>query len=393
MVDNNQQAFFALLNAGLWGTDVKLLQCGSVVFSEVQRLAEEQAVLGLVAAGLEHVIDTKVPKGDVIRIIGQTLQLEQRNDAMNHFIGDIVEKMRKADIYTLLVKGQGVAQCYEKPQWRASGDVDFLLSEYNYQKAIAFLTPLAASVDEENKSNRHIAMTINPWVVELHGSLRGGLWKRMNQGLDEVQTSIICGGNVRSWTAGNTRVFLPRADEDVVYVFAHILQHFFLEGIGLRQVCDWCRLLWTFKDSIDINLLKNRLVKMGVITEWCAFSALAVRYLGMPEEAIPLYSGSKCWQRKADMIMSFVLETGNFGHNRDYSYQKKYPFVVFKAISLWKHIKDFFRYAFIFPLDSVKVMAIRMRVGFSMAFKGRKHERGGNRDDTSVQCAGRNTGV
>lgn len=73
--------------------------------------------------------------------MGQTLQLEQRNKAMNDFIACLAEKMRRVGIYSLLVKGQGVAQCYERPLWRACGDVDFLLSLSNFEKAKCFLTP------------------------------------------------------------------------------------------------------------------------------------------------------------------------------------------------------------------------------------------------------------
>ena len=43
----------------------------------------------------------------------------------------------------------------------------------------------------------------------------------------DIQNDIFYCGNVRSWMNGNTQVFLPKADEDVVYVFAHILQHFY----------------------------------------------------------------------------------------------------------------------------------------------------------------------
>ncbi len=77
------------------------------------------------AAGIEHITDGKPQKKDVLQFIGRTVQLEQRNQAMNCFIGVTVEKMREAGIYTLLVKEQGVAQCYERPLWRACGDVDF----------------------------------------------------------------------------------------------------------------------------------------------------------------------------------------------------------------------------------------------------------------------------
>lgn len=45
-MDSNQQAFFALVRAGLWEQDVQLLPFGKVDFSAVMRLAEEQAVVG-----------------------------------------------------------------------------------------------------------------------------------------------------------------------------------------------------------------------------------------------------------------------------------------------------------------------------------------------------------
>ena len=102
-------------------------------------------------------------------------------------------------------------------------------------------------------------------------------------------------------------------------------------------------------------------------------------YLGMPVEAMPFLNSSnvqeiKKFKRKAARVMEFVLETGNFGHNRDYSYQKRYPYVVFKAISLWKHLKDGAFFFSIFPLDSIKVTWRRMVVGVSVVLQGKRHE-------------------
>ena len=324
-------------------------------FNEVYRIAQEQSVVGLIAAGVEHVTDAKAPKGIVLTLVGETLQLEQRNMGMNDFISNLVEKMRRDGIYTLLVKGQGIAQCYERPLWRASGDVDFFLSDENYHKALRLLSPISSHVDEEKKRIQHIEMTIDGWSVELHGTMRNGLWKKLDRTIDDVKNAVFCGDHIRSWMNGRTQVFLPAADEDIIIVFTHIIQHFFSEGIGLRQICDWCRLLWAYRNSVKYGLLESRIKKAGLLSEWKAFAALAVNYLGMPVEAIPLYSESNRWKRKANKIMAFVIETGNFGHNRDYTYYKKYPYVIYKTISLWRHTKDGFRYFTIFPLDSVKV--------------------------------------
>ena len=105
--------------------------------------------------------------------------------------------------------------------------------------------------------------------------------------------------------------------------------------------------------------------------EWKAFAALVIEYLGMPEDAMPLYSKSSIYKRKATKILRFVLYTGNFGHNRDYSFYDKYPYLVYKSISFWRHIKDFGRYFVIFPLDAIKVTCNRMIIGVSVAIKGK----------------------
>lgn len=379
-LDKNKQAFFALVQAGLWQKQVSLASYGDVNYDEIYRLAQEQSVVGLVAAGLERVQQVQgfdrssVPQSISLTLAGEVLQVEQRNRAMNVFVAELIGKLRKEDVYALLVKGQGIAQCYERPLWRACGDVDLLLSEDNYKKAIQLLTPLTSSVEDENTYNKHIAMTIDGWSVELHGTLRSGLWRSIDRALDKVQDAVFFEGKVRSWVNGETQVYLPHSDEDVVFVFAHILQHFYKEGIGLRQICDWCRLLYTYKDSLNQELLESRTRKMGVMTEWKAFAALAVDYLGMPVDAMPFNSDDKKWKRKAARVMEFVLETGNFGHNRDYSYQKKYPYIIYKAISFWNHLKDGALFFSIFPLDSIKVTWRRMVVGVSVVLQGKKHE-------------------
>ena len=51
--NTNIEAFFALLRAGLWEKEVRLIQYDQINYDEVYRLAEEQAVEGLITAGIE----------------------------------------------------------------------------------------------------------------------------------------------------------------------------------------------------------------------------------------------------------------------------------------------------------------------------------------------------
>ena len=390
------EAFFALVRAGLWegavneNENVNHNLFEGVDWSEVQRLAEEQSVVGLVAAGIDSFrfqdSSFKIPKPDALQFIGQTLQLEERNKAMNYFIGVIVEKMREAGIFTVLVKGQGVAQCYERPLWRSCGDVDLFFDSENYEKAKAFLPPLAVSVNPEDKRKKHQAMTIDPWVVELHGLMPTEISERINAGVERVQEDIFGNGGVRVWNNDGVEVQLPSPDNDVIIVFTHFLQHFFVGGVGLRQICDWCRLLWTYREELDLTLLEQRLREMGILSEWRAFGAFAVEYLGMPKEAMPMFednenedenekgfgfrfqdSGFKLsprLRRQAKRICRVVLDAGNFGHNKDNSYRSKYPRIVEKSITFFRRLGEYARLFAIFPLDAPKffVTYVRRRV-------------------------------
>lgn len=353
-LDNNTQAFFALLQAGLWGggnPDMRI--DGTTDWEEVYRLATEQSVLGLILAGLEH-SDVKPPQMLLLQWIGEVQIIEQRNKEMNGFIAELIEKLRKDDIYALLVKGQGVAQCYERPLWRACGDVDLLLSNDNYQKAKAFLSEIADHVDEEDKEILHLGMTIDQWTVELHGSMRTQISSRMNRGVDDVQHDLFYGGNVRSWMNNGAQVFLPGPNNDAILIFTHYLQHFFIGGVGLRQICDWCRLLWKYRSELDLRLLESRIKEMGLMSEWKAFGAFAVEYLGLPVDAMPLYDSSKKWKRKAVRIQSFILTVGNMGHNHDYSYRQKCSGLLSFMITLRIRFVDSVNRFFIFPVDAPK---------------------------------------
>ena len=370
--ESSIKTFFSLVSAGLWtdaNLNVDLNANDKVDWEKVYQLAEEQSVVGVVLAGIEH-SKVKPPQELLLQWIGEVQMLEQQNKAMNSFIAELVEKMRKTDIYTLLVKGQGIAQCYKHPLWRACGDVDFFLSDSNYDKAKAFLTPLASSIEPEGIYKKHLEMVIDPWVVELHGSMRSGLSSSIDNVIDETQYEVFYGGNVQSWLNDKTQVFLPGVNCDVIFVFTHFIKHFYCEGLGVRQICDWCRLLWIYKDKLNHELLESRIKKMGLMSEWKAFGAFAVDYLGMPSDSMPFYYEDLKWKRKADKISAFILKVGNFGHNRDMSYFEKYPYVIRKVCSMGRRCGDLLRHVMIFPIDSLRFFPSIMINGILSAVRG-----------------------
>ena len=360
-------AFFTLIRAGLWeqsSTNLNVNLDGKVNWEKVYQLAREQSVVGLVLAGLEC-SNIKPSQTLLLQWIGEVQLIEQNNKAMNEFIAVLIEKMQASGIYALLVKGQGIARCYERPLWRSSGDIDLLLNDDNFRKAQILLLSESSEHSEELTEEKHQEFSIGRWIVEIHGNMPTYFSAKTDTLLEEIHEKEYKEGEKRIWSHGSVDINLLSIDADILFVFTHILKHFFRGGIGLRQICDWCRLLWTYRDQIDMQLLENRLKGMGLMTEWKAFAALAVNELGYSAEYMPLYSSSQKWVRKSLKIKDYILKVGNFGHNRDTTYYKKFPYLVTKVISFYWRLRDNFRYFVIFPIDSIRVSVWMLRHGFN----------------------------
>lgn len=373
----NHSTFFTLLRAGLWENDVESGTEEIADFDDVLRLAGEQSVMGLIAAGIEHCHSAKIPHDIVYNVLGNTLQIEQRSRKMNDFIALHYDRLINEGIKALLVKGQGIAQCYERPLWRTSGDVDLLLDYDNYEKAKLSITDVASNVMEEDPDMKHWDANVGDFEIELHGTLRSLLLPRMDKVIDAVQNDTFINNHVRFWNVNGVNVALPSIDNDIIFIFTHIVKHLFHEGVGLRQICDWCRLLWSNKSKINEPLLKMRLIDAGLITEWKVFANLAVNYLGTSKDVIPLYECKPKWERKAKRLLGYILETGNFGHNRDNSYFNNTGFIKQKIISLWRHTCDSITLFRIFPKDSLIVWKRMIKTGVKAVAK-KKDECGDN---------------
>lgn len=191
------------------------------------------------------------------------------------------------------------------------------------------------------------AMRIMDVDVELHGRMPFGLSKSADKVIDIVIETAM---NQHETLGLDEAVKIPKADEHVFLVFTHFLHHFFIEGVGLRQIYDWCRMLWTYRDSLNYDLLEERICKAGLKTEWQAFASLAVDSLVMPISAMPLYDSK--FKAKGKRILKRVMKSGNFGHNNDLSYRSKYRGMAYNIVATWRRFWDFASLVQVFPLDA-----------------------------------------
>ena len=93
----------------------------------------------------------------------------------------------------------------------------------------------------------------------------------------------------------------------------HAFVHFLNSGIGLRQVCDWTRLLATRHEDIDKLLLEKYFRKVRLLRAAKSFRDISPHYLGLPEDNLPF--SVKSMERAGEILLDDIFATGNFGQH------------------------------------------------------------------------------
>lgn len=357
-MDQAQSLFFTLLRSGLWGTvpDVSSFRPSAEDWKDVLRIAKEQTVIGLVAEGAALCPSGFVPEAVGLRLIGLCESIRRRNTQTNSVIASLVALFAGDGIPFFLLKGQGVACCYLKPELRMPGDIDLFVLPEDYQQSKKTLSKIGVRDEGEGLDKLHYGAMHGDLEIEIHGTVHTSLGNRINGCLDDMQRELFETESCRSLECtgkdGSVRIKLPSPDFDALFVFIHLLQHFFCGGLGLRQLCDWARLLHCYRDSVDVPKLEARLKRMGVTSEWKAFMSFIVNYLSLPEQdAILLDRGCEA---KARRIWRYVEMVGNFGTKIRRRDRTRDPYLIRKVQSFVINSKCFLVHIAIFPLDSLK---------------------------------------
>lgn len=270
-----------------------------------------QSLNGLLADAVDMLPAQQQPPMAVkMPIIARQLQVERMNSTMNGELQAFTEGLHSRNIPYLLLKGQGVAAYYPNPKHRTCGDIDLYVPREHLQEVHRGLMAFGATRDHENV--HHVCYHARGIVWELHHSIcyfqnekRGQIF------MDYVRNAMQ--ESPYSVEIGEGRVSVLSPAVNVVLLLAHIVDHFYCEGVGLRQLCDLAMLLYYKRDEINRDELSQMLNALSMTRAYRVFGYIAVHYLGMPEEALLLRPTRKD-VHLAHRVMADCLNGGNFGY-------------------------------------------------------------------------------
>lgn len=314
MTDTVEQAFWELLKAGLWGRQpVLAAKLSDEEWAEVMKHAKRQSLQGILFDGMLRLPEDWQPQEEIrMKWFCRVNKIEQSNRKLNHVLVEFIDKLQEQGIPSLLLKGQSYATLYPQPLHRQCGDIDLYIGPNHYKSACQWAKEwnLIGSKDEEGF--RHQQITVDGINIDLHrvaiefpNPLKHKRFREWSDRMLESSTSTFVP------TTESQPIHIPELEYNMIFVFYHLLSHYFVSGIGLRQFCDWARMLHVSKSEIDYNRLEKDINDYGLMNAWQVFGYILVHQLGLPLEEFPFYKDTR---KKSANLLEDILEQGNFGH-------------------------------------------------------------------------------
>lgn len=347
----SEQAFLTLYRAGLWSMPVgdEDFREEGIDWERVVELARQQTVVGIVGEAMSQLSRGVVPRATYLRLLNDVKTIEDNNLQMNALMPILFRTLDQLNVKTWLLKGQGVALCYENPLRRTSGDIDVFFPFANdYQTARTdFLRHLKAEqVFNDHDETRTLEFDYKGIYIELHGRIVPEVNRRCNR-MFPVFLEKYSSTPSRQWNGAA----LPPMQFDPIFIFMHMVRHYFGGGIGLRQVSDWMRYVHVHHDELDAEVLKADLETTGLFKLWQAFGCLAVEHLGCPVESMFFYDHK--FTKHGQRLLRYILESGNFGYYDERTKSTSRFYYVRRFVAFWGHLQMKFRNFTMFPEESV----------------------------------------
>ena len=315
--------FFALIRSGLKLTKpphIEKERFSSEMWKQIIKEAQAQAVSAVVFDGMQRWIEDglgEIDKQLMLQWYGHVMMIERQNLKVNHVMGEITELLNKNDIPFVIMKGQTVAHLYPAPLHRQPGDIDILVKSNDFTKACKVFEATGAFAGEI-APEKHTEFSFHHVVIELHHTMIDLSNKKAIQYIQNLSLSSL--KEDKEVSGITVPCFRPAIN--CVYMLSHMVHHLLTEGLGLRQVCDWMMLMKRIENGEYGNIPE---LKYEILTHlngfrlqkaYNTFLALGIKWFSL-SETIWGYDVNNKTKKRADKLLEYILESGNFGRKQN----------------------------------------------------------------------------
>lgn len=308
--------FFELLRSGLWErpANISLFQGTETNWQTIYQLAQRQAVLGVVFDGIETLPpELRPPRALYIQWCARVVRIEDANEHLNSVASELSARYKEAKLHLVLLKGQGIATYYPNPKHRQCGDIDVYTGIEQYEQAKQLMQIMGGTPGHE-ESVKHANFEYQNAQIEIHRIVAMLFNPAANRKLTRfIGKWVRDDASLHHTTINGNSIPIPAPTFNAVYLFIHAFNHFLSSGIGLRQLCDWARLIKTAANDMDREEVTAQLSSMKLLKAAGSFAYIATTYLGLEPYDIPFPVKSK--KEDGEKLLADILMAGNFGQH------------------------------------------------------------------------------
>ena len=306
------QKFFWLVKIAVGRKQVNNLWLTEKDWEVVFEIAMMQGLVGVVFDGIQKISNfypEKMPPLDLLlEWIGQTEKIKKQNKQQDEKSAVIKRMFDSWGYESCILKGQGVARLYSRPDLRQSGDIDIWLDgkrsdiikklqEKHIEVSCIDYVNCHALFFEDTEVEVHFRPT---WMYNPFINIKVQKWI---ESLKDTQMAN---------TDKDVGFSYPTVAFNLVFSLIHIYRHVFQEGIGLRQLMDYYYIL--IHSSEQERNKAYRQLKSFDIGKFSGAVMYIMRRVFDIDETFLLCEPN---QEEGKFLLAEIMRGGNFGYYDD----------------------------------------------------------------------------
>lgn len=290
-----ERALLSLLAKSLFGKECELSEEDQLAAIEESR---NQGVFCLAADGTKLSDENR---NSTVQKAYSGIRKNMEILSQHEYLHDI---MTKSHIPYVVLKGAASAYYYQKPQLRMMGDVDFLVSPDDIDRATEALKAEGFTPWDE-KHICHIVFKKDKIHLEMHHAPAGIPYGEAGERTKKYLSDAV--STAEQVTTAGVTFMNPSPFTHGLVMLLHMQHHLQSEGIGLRHLCDWAVFVDSFADGEFEAMFEKPLGEIGLWQFAKAISLTAIA-VGLPYRD---FMGDN--KPLADALLCDIIHGGNFG--------------------------------------------------------------------------------
>lgn len=309
--------FYELIQVALGNRTALSRTPSEAEWYDLYNMCQKQSVTGVAFDALECLNEQrqKPPLDLLYQWIGDAEEIKQQNLRVNRRCVEITRMFNEAGFKACILKGQGNARMYANPLARTSGDIDIWVDVDGRCKKEDVRNKVDQFVHsrfpEIKGGKMHIEFPMfDDVAVEVHYIPRYMYAPKHDRRLqaffrEKAEEQF---RNKVTLEGADSTCAVPTAEFNLIQQLSHMMSHFMVEGIGLKQFIDYYYVLKAHTENIEITEILKAcgLLKFAQGVMWVEKTLLGL------EDKYLIVEPS---ERIGRAIQQTIEEGGNFGHH------------------------------------------------------------------------------